>query len=306
VRVVVPVIVLLSAAALAACGGEGESSEPPATTANRAEAGAAAPSAQAPRTVRPLLRKDFAGRLARAAEGAQVGVAVGRLRGGRIASYGSLPAMRAWSTIKVPLAAAVLDARRAGELPGGSVVSAAERTAIEAAITRSDNAAAGALWSELAGALGGAGAAAERVERILTRAGDRGTEVPSEADPRGYSPYGRTDWSLAAAARFYRQLANGRLLAPADTTLLLGAMERVVAEQRWGVGAATWGLAPLRFKGGWGPSDADAGVYQMLQVGLVGSGRHGLVVAIAVEATGFEQATAATSRAAAALARSLL
>jgi hypothetical protein len=44
----------------------------------------------------------------------------------------------------------------------------------------------------------------------------------------------------------------------------------------------------------------------VLQVGLVGAGRRAMVVAVAVEAPGFEAATAAASRTAAALARSLL
>ena len=227
------------------------------------------------------------------------GWAVGDLAGGPIRCAGELTRMRAWSTMKVPVIVATLQARRAGELPGASEPTPEERDAIEAAITRSDNEAALTLWDEL----GDAAAAAARTERVLREAGDDSTTVPSTPDPRGYSPFGRTVWPLDAAATFYRALALGRLLSPADTELVLDAMSRVVPEQRWGIGAAEWEAAPpLRFKGGWGPSDADSGAYELLQVGLIGAGRDGLVVAIAATAPDYEAATEMATLSARALA----
>ncbi len=82
-------------------------------------------------------------------------------------------------------------------------------------------------------------------------------------------------------------------------------MGRVVPDQRWGEGATAWdGAPPLRFKGGWGPSESAEGGYEVLQVGLIGEGEEGLVVAIAATAPDFAAATAVVSRAAQALAKS--
>ena len=65
--------------------------------------------------------------------------------------------------------------------------------AIEAAITRSDNDAARRLWDALGDGPG-------EVEAVLRRAGDAETTLEREADPRGWSSFGRTVWSLEAAA----------------------------------------------------------------------------------------------------------
>ncbi len=138
---------------------------------------------------------------------------------------------------------------------------------------------------------------------VLRQASDDATKVVSVPDPRGFSPFGRTVWTLEGAATFYRSLARSRLLSHADTALILDAMGRVVPDQRWGVGAATWdGKPPLRFKGGWGPSESDAGSYEVMQVGLIGDGKEGLVVAIAGTAPDYAAAVAVASRAARALA----
>jgi Beta-lactamase enzyme family len=246
---------------------------------------------------------DLTNRLATAASAGKVGVAGGALAGGPIQSHGQLRSMRAWSTMKVPVIVAAIDARRDGKLPGGRELTPTERAAIEAAITRSDNDAALLLWNELVEAFGGEAAAAQRTEAVLRQAGDDATTVIAVPDPRGYSPFGRTIWRLDRAATFYRSLARVQLLSPADTKLVLDAMSRVVNDQRWGVGAANWDEAPpLRFKGGWGPSDSAAGGYEVLQVGLVGDGEDAVVLAIAGRAPDYATATAAASRAARAFA----
>lgn len=190
--------------------------------------------------------------------------------------------------MKVPVIVAAIEARRAGELPGGEEPTPRERDLIEAAITRSDNDAALMLWDELDDG-------AARVEAVLRRAGDPATTVQREPDPRGYSSFGRTVWSLPAAATFYRALALGELLPPADTELVLDAMERIVPDQRWGIGTVAWDR-PLRFKGGWGPSESAEGTYEVMQVGLVGSARDGIVVAIAAAAADFESAKRLASK----------
>jgi hypothetical protein len=142
---------------------------------------------------------------------------------------------------------------------------------VEAAITRSDNDAALRLWHRLDDPV-------SRVEAVLRSAGDMETKLESESDPRGWSSFGRTVWSLTAAATFYRALASGALLGPADTDRVLDAMAHIVPEQRWGLGQ----LPGARFKGGWGPAE-DSG-YDVIQVGIVGE----TVIALAATAPDFE------------------
>jgi hypothetical protein len=167
-----------------------------------------------------------------------VGWTIGALSGGEFESGGELRAGRAWSTMKVPVIVASITSGRA------------DWHAIEAAITRSDNDAAGRLWDALDDGPG-------EVEAVLRRAGDAETTLEREPDPRGWSSFGRTVWSLDAAAGFYRELASGGLLEPADTERILDAMGRVVPEQRWGLGT----VPGMRFKGGWGPSEDDGDSY---------------------------------------------
>lgn len=144
---------------------------------------------------------------------------------------------------------------------------------VEAAITRSDNDAALRLWHELEDG-------PAEVEAVLRRAGDAETRLEREADPRGWSAFGRTVWSLTAAGGFYRALARGELLPGKDTERILDAMARVVPEQRWALGE----LNGARIKGGWGPSE-DGG-YEVVQVGIVADS----VIALAARASDFEAA----------------
>jgi Beta-lactamase enzyme family len=182
---------------------------------------------------------------------------------------GELRAGRAWSTMKVPVIVAAITSGRA------------DWHAIEAAITRSDNDAAGRLWDALDDG-------PAEVEAVLRRAGDAETTLEREADPRGWSSFGRTVWSLEAAAGFYRALANGELLAAADTERILEAMGRVVDEQRWGLGT----VPGMRFKGGWGPSEDPDGPYEVIQVGIL----DGTVMALAATAPDFSAAKELASR----------
>ena len=157
----------------------------------------------------------------------------------------------------------------------------ADWEAIEAAITRSDNDAARRLWDELDDA-------AARVEAVLRAGGDGETTLERQADPRGYSSFGRTVWSLPAAVHFYAALARGELLPSHETERILDAMGRIVPEQRWGLGA----VPGVRFKGGWGPSESPEGGYEVIQVGIAGPS----VFAIAARAEDFEAAKRLASR----------
>ena len=196
-------------------------------------------------------------------------MAVGSLAGGPIETRGELSESRAWSTMKVPVIVAAIAAGQA------------DWQAVEAAITRSDNDAALLLWDRLDD-----GAAA--VEAVLRQAGDDQTTLEPDPDPRGYSSFGRTVWSLTAALSFYAALARGELLPEADTERVLDAMGRVVPEQRWALGQ----IAGIRFKGGWGPSERPEGGYEVIQVGIAGP----RVIAIAARAEDSEAAKRLASK----------
>jgi hypothetical protein len=221
--------------------------------------------------------------------GAELGVAVATLGHGRSASLGSLRSGEAWSTIKVPMAAAVI--RDAG---GPSNLRAGDAQAIRSALTASDNAAAAALWARLAETHGGADGAAAAVEAVLADAGDNRTSVSMQG--RGsFSPYGQTQWSLSAQGRFMAGLASGCAFDQGITGSVLELMGEVVAAQRWGLGSI--GL-PVRFKGGWGPG-VD-GRYLVRQVGVIelDGGSRAVSVALAARAVdgSFESGTRALSR----------
>jgi hypothetical protein len=182
---------------------------------------------------------------------------------------GELSEGRAWSTMKVPVIVASIGAGRA------------DWNAIEAAITRSDNDAARLLWEKLDDG-------PAEVEAVLRQAGDARTTLEREPDPRGYSSFGRTVWSLPGAMAFFAALARGELLPEADTERVLDAMGRIVPEQRWGLGR----VPGIRFKGGWGPREEPEGGYEVIQVGIAGP----TVIAIAARAEDFEAAKRLASK----------
>jgi hypothetical protein len=198
-----------------------------------------------------------------------VGWASGALDGGAIESFGARRTARAWSTMKVPVIVASITCGRP------------DWHAVDAAITRSDNEAALRLWGTLDDA-------PAQVEAVLRAAGDPDTVLEREPDPRGWSPFGRTVWTLEAGATFYRALARGELLGAADTDRVLDAMGRVVPEQRWGLGQ----IPDVRFKGGWGPSEAPGGGYEVIQFGIAGD----TVLALSAAAADFSSAQELASK----------
>ena len=140
-----------------------------------------------------------------------VGWAIGALAGGEFDVHGELRESRAWSTMKVPVIVASITSGKA------------DWHAIDAAITRSDNDAALRLWNGLSDP-------AAEVEAVLRRAGVADTTLERGSDPRGWSSFGRTVWSLESAATFYRALARGELVGAGDTERILDAMGRVLPE----------------------------------------------------------------------------
>ena len=147
--------------------------------------------------------------------------------GGAVTEFGSLRSGAAWSTIKVPLAIAALTEETQG--------------LVERAITESDNDSARALWESL----GSPGDAAAAVERVLAAGGDRETRVQTEVVFPPYTPFGQTEWTLAAQHRFAAGLSGVPGAEP-----VLELMRRVIPEQRWGLAAVDPAAA---IKGGWGP-----------------------------------------------------
>jgi hypothetical protein len=187
-------------------------------------------------------------------------------RDASVHTLGGLQSGAAWSTIKVALAAKVI--KDAG---GSGSLSSSQRSLISQALRASDNDAAMALWQELVSRYGGALGAARAVTRILREAGDGSTSV-SSVGRNGFSPYGQTEWSLAAQARFMAALAGGCV---PGSKYLLGEMSQVAADQRWGLATA----GSDAFKGGWGPG-VDGG-YLVREMGTLSAGGHTVVVAVA-------------------------
>lgn len=179
-----------------------------------------------------------------------------------------------WSTVKVPLAVAVV-AKAHGQ-PSSGVQDLMER-----ALTASDNAAAEQLWAYL----GEPETAAAQVQAVLRSGGDSETRVQSQQVRPGFSAFGQTTWSLASQAGFVAALPC--IKYSGEVLQLMGDVE---PDQRWGMG--TVGL-PAQFKGGWGPGVG--GGYLVRQMGIVtlaDGSRIGLAIASEPADGRFETGTA--------------
>lgn len=195
-------------------------------------------------------------------------MAVGAPGRGSPSVAGTLTSGSAWSTIKVPIALALLD-----KVHGPSGLDANQKSAMERALTQSDNAAAAALF----GGLGASGPATAAVQDELRKAGDGGTQVSTKGRD-GFSPYGQTEWPLAAQERFMAALAGGCISTSASRGYVLGLMGRVTSD-RWGLGSVG---VPARWKGGWGPGTD--GKYLARQMGVVTIDGKPTVVLVAARA----------------------
>jgi len=186
----------------------------------------------------------------------KVGVAIASA-GAEPVSLGEWSDGVAWSTIKVPLAVAAL---RAGVAHADQLV---------AAITRSDNAAAEELWSQLGDP------AAPLVQSVLREAGDPVSVVESRRLRAEYTPFGQTRWSLADQARFAAGLS-----CVSEASRIVDLMGALSVDHRWGLAAK--GFAA---KGGWGPGLTDG--YLVRQFAIV-SGTVGVAVAAEVREGGYQ------------------
>jgi len=185
------------------------------------------------------------------------------LRVGRLASGA------AWSTIKVPIALAVL--REANGPTGLRPFQAAD---IRAALIASDNEAAAALFAGLERRHGGMTNAAEAVMAVIHESGDSTTRVSTRGRD-GFSPYGQTMWSLPLQHLFMSRLAAGCLREPRSSHYVLRLMGEVSSDT-WGIGSAG---PPARWKGGWGPGID--GRYLVRQMGLFEVGGRQAIVTLA-------------------------
>lgn len=255
---------LLLALAVGACSTPGGSESTSTSRSTTPSPVTSSPSTTAPRPLDAALVADIQD-VRRVHEAAEVSVAlapVGSSERPRV--LGDAPPLVAWSTIKVPLALAVL--RSGHEAPADII----------AALTASDNAAAQRLWESL----GSGAAASDAVERELRRGGDSRTEVPSEVTVPGYSAFGQTTWRLADQASFAAALPC--LPGAARVTEAMGG---VVGGQRWGLG----GVDDARLKGGWGPTPEG---YVVRQLGIVPGAKGGTAAAVQVRTGTHAQGTA--------------
>lgn len=203
-------------------------------------------------------RADFE-RLAASLPGDE-GLAVAPVGGdGAAEQLGSLTGGVAWSTSKVPIAMAAIDA------------GVAEGNDLSAAITASDNDAAQRLWD----ALGGGAAAAAAADEQLRAAGDQSTRTQASALRDGFTAFGQTEWALSDQAQF----ASG-MDCTDNGSQVLDLMRQTVSAQRWGIGTVD---AAAALKGGWGPGSQPgaSGGYLDRQMGIVSIDGVPLAVAIA-------------------------
>lgn len=211
---------------------------------------------------------------------ARVGLAVVPLGPGSMRNFGPLQLGHAWSSIKAPIVVTLMRER------DGERLSPEESEWARLALTASDNAAAASLFGRIEEAHGGVPGASLAVQDVLRESADTSTTVATEPPPPGaVSSYGQTEWSLPASVEFFRALGRGCLVNSVDTEYLLGLMEEVIPEQRWGLGEA--GFPPswrVSMKGGWGPEESAAGPYLVRQSGVLRDSDSGVAVAMMAEA----------------------
>jgi hypothetical protein len=210
--------------------------------------------------------------------GGSIGLAVAPLGAGAPQQLGSFQDGHAWSSIKVPILVTLMR-----EQPSG--LSSEEQQWASSALTASDNEAAASLFGKIEAKQGGLEGASQAVQQVLAEAGDTSTAIATAPPPPGaVSTYGQTEWSLGGSVEFYRALACGRLLDPAQTEYVLGLMEQVIPEQRWGLGEAGFPAGVrVSFKAGWGPEGSAGGPYLVRQSGILRRGSSGAVVTMMAE-----------------------
>ena len=210
-------------------------------------------------TLRPTARASFAA-LQQGLEGeGRISIVVEPLGTGPRVVFGSDPPMQGMSTTKILILAALLRDRA-----GVGNLTSAQQALARAAVTKSDNQSILDLFQVLESDRGGLTGASEYATSLLRDAGDSVTTVSTRPPPPGYATtFGQTPWSPTAEVRFFRFLALGCLMPPADTGYVLGLMRSIEPSESWGLGSA--GFDQVAFKGGWGPEPG--GEYGVRQTG---------------------------------------
>jgi hypothetical protein len=156
---------------------------------------------------------------------------------------GSVPSSRAWSTSKVLVIAAYLNAVVHGDpdkIPDGV------RASIRAALRQSDGPSIIAIRHQIP-------RPGPAMARVLRTIGDRTTKVPDAFE-------GTMQWTVREQVRFMAALANGKVSSPEASAFLLREMQPITA-QRWGLGT----IDARAFKPGWMGAQAES-----RQMGIVG------------------------------------
>lgn len=186
-----------------------------------------------------------------------------------VVTVGDLEDFPAWSTMKVPLSLAVIQAGAGHD----------HQDEIAAALENSDNSAADVLWNSLGDS---DTERANAVTEVLRTGGDEATTVPTQTEWAGYSIFGQTQWDTAHQVSFLT-----RLPCLTGAGEVVAAMSAVSADQRWGLGRQK----SAAFKGGWGPTHS--GGYTARQLGWFPDGQgNRVIVAMAAQAGSFNAATA--------------
>jgi hypothetical protein len=219
---------------------------------------------------------------------------VAPLGSGRPHTLGADTAAPGWSTTKVAVLTALLQAREED-------LTAQEQSWAESAITESNNESVLDLFHDLEQLEGGLLGASNYMQELLRHSGDEETTVATTPPPPGaVTTFGQTEWKPSNAVKFFSALARGCLLAPSATRYVLGLMQHIEPSESWVLGSA--GFTSVAFKGGWGP-EAN-GAYLVRQSGIidVGSSRAVAVAIVAfppASAGSFETGTAMLTEAAA-------
>jgi hypothetical protein len=251
--------------------------------------GPAQPKPAAPAHAPPALDAGASASFARLAAGlpGPVELTVAPLGSGRPATLGGDAAAHGWSTTKVPVLTALLEATEEN-------LTSEERSWAESAITESNNESILALFHDLEQIEGGLIGASSYVQELFRESGDEETVVATAPPPPGaVTTFGQTEWRPSNAVKFFSALARGCLLSRQGTNYVLSLMRHIEPSESWGLGSA--GFASVAFKGGWGPEPT--GAYLVRQSGIidVGSSRAVAVAIVAFPPAGagsFETGTA--------------
>lgn len=205
----------------------------------------------------------------------EIGVAFAPLGGGQVTTLGPKQVGHAWSSFKVPITVALMQAQ-------GGKLTASQESLAAAAITASDNSAAASLFSDLEAVTGGK--ASSTVEAMLAQLDGGSTQVATAPPPPGaVSSWGQTQWSLESSTLFYGAMYCGLL---GNTGNVVGDMESVIPEQQWGLGQASFPVgSTVAYKAGWGPDGSESGPYLVRQAGIVESGGQGFAVTMAAQSS---------------------